>query len=217
MHQEDVTREGWTAAEACKRLADAGADVVGLNCIRGPETMMPLLQQIRARGVDTDGGPARALPDARERTVVPVATRFTLARRLGRRPFPIALDPFTCNRFEIADFGRAALRLASVTWASAAVRARITSARSPRRSASIRRRPGTRPTCRSTRSWARTSGSSRCRRTMRKSCRRATLPGVFTRRRVPRMSFGQRLRGDVADLQAVREKANFRKLSSRDS
>ena len=25
----------------------------------------------------------------------------------GSRPFPIALDPFTCNRFEIADFGRA--------------------------------------------------------------------------------------------------------------
>ena len=29
----------------------------------------------------------------------------------GSRPFPIALDPFTCNRFEIADFGRAALAL----------------------------------------------------------------------------------------------------------
>src|SRR5881398_1040953 len=32
MHQADVTREEWSAAEACKRLADAGADVVGLNC-----------------------------------------------------------------------------------------------------------------------------------------------------------------------------------------
>src|SRR5215471_8993951 len=58
MHQEDVTREGWTAADACMRLADAGADVVGLNCIRGPETMVPLLQQIR-RMVKT---PMAALP-----------------------------------------------------------------------------------------------------------------------------------------------------------
>src|SRR5205085_1711346 len=48
MHQEELTREGWSAADACKRLADAGADVVGLNCIRGPETMFPLLKAIRA-------------------------------------------------------------------------------------------------------------------------------------------------------------------------
>ena len=26
----------------------------------------------------------------------------------GSRPFPVALDPFTCNRFEIADFAKAA-------------------------------------------------------------------------------------------------------------
>src|SRR5438552_11119570 len=48
MHKADVTREDWTVADACKRLADAGADVVGLNCIRGPATMMPLLREIRA-------------------------------------------------------------------------------------------------------------------------------------------------------------------------
>ena len=47
MHQDDVTREGWTVADTCRRLADAGADVVGLNCIRGPATMMPLLAEIR--------------------------------------------------------------------------------------------------------------------------------------------------------------------------
>src|SRR2546425_9949291 len=47
MHQADGTRENWTVADACRRIADAGADVVGLNCIRGPATMMPLLQQVR--------------------------------------------------------------------------------------------------------------------------------------------------------------------------
>jgi methionine synthase I (cobalamin-dependent) len=111
MHQEDVTREGWGVADACKRLADAGADVVGLNCIRGPETMLPLLKEIRG-SMQTH---LAALP-------VPYRTHerapsFQSLRDThwhgdwGSRPFPIALDPFTCNRFEIADFGRAALAL----------------------------------------------------------------------------------------------------------
>src|SRR6266700_3189655 len=47
MHQADVTREHWSVADACKRIADAGAEVVGLNCIRGPATMMPLLRKVR--------------------------------------------------------------------------------------------------------------------------------------------------------------------------
>src|SRR5450755_2424053 len=58
MHQAEVTREDWTVVEACKRLADAGADVVGLNCIRGPATMMPLLRAIRV-AIST---PMAALP-----------------------------------------------------------------------------------------------------------------------------------------------------------
>src|SRR3989441_1646501 len=103
MHQEDVTRDGVGVADACKRLADAGADVVGLNCIRGPETMLPLLKEIRG-SVKTH---MAALP-------VPYRTHegepsFQSLRDThwhgdwGNRPFPIALDPFTCNRFENAD------------------------------------------------------------------------------------------------------------------
>jgi betaine-homocysteine S-methyltransferase len=108
MHQATVTREQWTVADACKRLADAGADVVGLNCIRGPATMLPLLTEIRA-AIKT---PMAALP-------VPYRTddshpSFQSLRDAswhgdwGDRPFPVALDPFTCNRFEIAEFGRQA-------------------------------------------------------------------------------------------------------------
>ena len=36
IHRDPLTRDGLTPAEACKRLEDAGADVVGLNCTRGP-------------------------------------------------------------------------------------------------------------------------------------------------------------------------------------
>jgi betaine-homocysteine S-methyltransferase len=111
MHQADVTREAWSVADACKRLAHAGADVVGLNCIRGPATMMPLLREVRA---------AVRIPVA----ALPVPFRTTDAEPSFQslrdphwhgpadgRPFPVALDPFTCNRFEIAEFGREALAL----------------------------------------------------------------------------------------------------------
>jgi betaine-homocysteine S-methyltransferase len=43
----DKTREGHSAAEACKILEDHGADVVGLNCYRGPDMTMKLLPSIR--------------------------------------------------------------------------------------------------------------------------------------------------------------------------
>ena len=109
MHRADVTREDWTVAAACQRLADAGADVVGLNCIRGPATMLPLLREIRA-SVKT---PMAALPvpyrtNEKEPSFQSLCdTHWHFDE--GTRPFPIALDPFTCNRFEIAEFGKQAL------------------------------------------------------------------------------------------------------------
>jgi len=111
MHKADVTREDWTVADACKRLADAGADVVGLNCIRGPATMMPLLREIRAK-VKTH---MAALPvpyrtNEKEPSFQSLCDTHWHYDE-GSRPFPIALDPFTCNRFEIAEFGRDAVAL----------------------------------------------------------------------------------------------------------
>ena len=100
--------DGPDAVEACARLADAGADVVGLNCFRGPDTMLPLIRHVRER-VDCH---VAALP-------VPFRTTdeqptFQSLRDPGcpclpdDMPFPTALDPFTCNRYEIGKFARAA-------------------------------------------------------------------------------------------------------------
>ena len=59
--------------------------------------MMQLLQQIRA-AVRAHGGTAGSLPhDERNRRSSPQGN--ALAQRRGHRPFPVALDPFTCNRF----------------------------------------------------------------------------------------------------------------------
>jgi len=110
VHQAPETREGWTIAEACRRVAGAGADVVGLNCIRGPQTMLPLLREVVA-AVDV---PVAALPVPYRTTAEQPS--FQSLRDPGYdgpggRPFPIALDPLTCNRFEIADFTREAREL----------------------------------------------------------------------------------------------------------
>ncbi len=109
VHQEGVTREGWTPAQACRRLADAGAAVVGLNCIRGPETMLPLLQSI----VDAVDVPVAALPvpyrtRAHEPTFQSLTDPDATAPPEGR-PFPVALDARLCTRYDIAAFTREAL------------------------------------------------------------------------------------------------------------
>src|SRR5918912_993374 len=46
--QPATTYDGYDYVEACRILADAGATAVGLNCSRGPATMLPLLERIRA-------------------------------------------------------------------------------------------------------------------------------------------------------------------------
>jgi methionine synthase I (cobalamin-dependent) len=108
MHRLDRTREEWDVGEACKRIEGAGADVVGLNCIRGPQTMMPLLKRV----ISAVSGPVAALPvPYRTTESEPTFQSLTDPRWSATpdgRPFPVALDPFVCNRFEIAEFGKAA-------------------------------------------------------------------------------------------------------------
>lgn len=108
VHQAEETRDGWTPEEACRRLADAGADVVGLNCIRGPHTMLPLIERIRA-AVDVH---VAALPVPYRTTAEQPSFQSLRDPDCDclptERPFPTALDPFTCNRYEIGQFAREA-------------------------------------------------------------------------------------------------------------
>jgi betaine-homocysteine S-methyltransferase len=111
VHRPEVTRDNWTVSDACKRIVDAGADVVGLNCMRGPRTMMPLLRQICA----AIKGPIAALPVPYRTTATePTFQSLTDPNCTclpGDRPFPVALDPFTCNRYEIGEFAKEAYAL----------------------------------------------------------------------------------------------------------
>ena len=107
IHQDPRTRDGLTPADACAVLDQAGADVVGLNCIRGPRTMLPFLASIREKV----SGHIAALP-VPYRTTEEMPTFQSLRDPEGDGiPFPTALDPFHCTRYEIADFAREADRL----------------------------------------------------------------------------------------------------------
>ena len=109
-HSDPDTRDGQSVADACRALEAAGADVVGLNCARGPATMLPLLADI----VDAVGVPVAALPvPYRTHDAEPSfqSLRDPLAAGADHRAFPSGLDPFTCTRHEIARFAADAFAL----------------------------------------------------------------------------------------------------------
>ena len=107
-HSDPDTRDGLGVADACRALEAAGADVVGLNCARGPETMMPLLEEVRA-AVSVH---VAALPvPYRTHVTEPSMQSLRDPRAPGDRAFPSGLDPFTCTRYEIARFTADALAL----------------------------------------------------------------------------------------------------------
>jgi betaine-homocysteine S-methyltransferase len=111
IHSEPHTREGWSPEDACKRLEDAGADVVGLNCIRGPRTMLPFLKAIRSAVQGHVAGLPVPYRTSEEEPSFQSLRDPECECIPGDRPFPTALDPFTCNRYEIAEFATQAYEL----------------------------------------------------------------------------------------------------------
>jgi betaine-homocysteine S-methyltransferase len=101
--QSAQTRDGYDYVEACRVLAGHGAAVVGLNCDRGPVTMLPLIARIR-EAVDC----AVAAQPVPYRTTEASPTMQSLTAEGVRRVFPLALEPFSCTRFEMAEFAGAA-------------------------------------------------------------------------------------------------------------
>ncbi|MGP8034444.1 MAG: homocysteine S-methyltransferase family protein [Steroidobacteraceae bacterium] len=108
VHREPLTRDGLTPAEACRKLEQAGADVVGLNCHRGPATMLPLIRDIR-QAVKCH---VAALPvPYRTTPAQPSFMSLTDPCCDNQRAFPVGLDPFVTTRTEIFNFGREAFAL----------------------------------------------------------------------------------------------------------
>lgn len=98
--QEPTSHDGHSPAECCRRLAGAGAGIVGINCLRGPAATLPLMREVRAA---VDGFVA----------CQPVAYRtpdhhhdFT-----SLPEFPHGLEPLQLSRAEMADYALAAKAL----------------------------------------------------------------------------------------------------------
>jgi len=92
-----LTRDGKSPAECAKTLMDEGADIVGINCSRGPKHMLPLIREMREA---VDGYVA----------VQPVGFRTTdeMPTAGGLPGFPYAMEPYQLTRFEMADYAKQA-------------------------------------------------------------------------------------------------------------
>jgi betaine-homocysteine S-methyltransferase len=95
--EKDVTTDGKTPADCARALRDAGCDIVGINCLRNPDTTLPLAEQM-VEAVD-----------------IYVATQPAGYRTPEGKPdftslpeFPTGLDPLQWSRHQMADYARRA-------------------------------------------------------------------------------------------------------------
>ncbi|TLP71828.1 homocysteine S-methyltransferase family protein [Nesterenkonia sphaerica] len=108
---EDMA-DGAGVVETCQRLEQAGAAVVGLNCFRGPETMMPWLKQIRqAVSCHVGALPVPYRTSSREPTFFNLTDAQSAVSSPHGRTFPTALDPLFINRYEVGKFAREAFEM----------------------------------------------------------------------------------------------------------
>jgi len=100
LYSPELTTDDVPAVEALKSLEDAGADVVGLNCARGPSTMLPTLREARK----VCKGPLAALPvpfrtTEREKTFQALTDPLS-----GKHIYPLDLQCRQCSRSDIRNF-----------------------------------------------------------------------------------------------------------------
>jgi betaine-homocysteine S-methyltransferase len=95
-----VTSDGQTAADAARALQDAGADIVGINCLRGPEQTLPLIEEMRkaVSGFIACQPVAYRTPEDKP--------DFT-----SLEAFPFELDPLQLSRREMARWAQQARNL----------------------------------------------------------------------------------------------------------
>lgn len=103
----DKSKDGYDWIEGCKMLEADGADVVGFNCIRGPKTMMPLLEKLR-KSVKTY---TAAVPVPYTTTKEYPAYQFLRYEKEKEYPMYMELDKFLLSRYEMADFAKQAEEL----------------------------------------------------------------------------------------------------------
>ena len=102
----EKTRDGYSVVDACKIIEDLGADVVGLNCYRGPDMTMKHLKDIRKNVLcHVAGLPVPYRTTEKDPTFLNIKDNQCDCIP-GDNAFPIALDNLYCNRFEMAEFAK---------------------------------------------------------------------------------------------------------------
>ncbi|HUO46490.1 MAG TPA: homocysteine S-methyltransferase family protein [Acidimicrobiia bacterium] len=89
--------EGLSPGDCARRLEEAGAAIVGVNCINGPRQQLPIARQM----VEAVSCPVASQPVAYRTTDQEVDFTATSS-------FPFGLDPLQLSRREMADFAREA-------------------------------------------------------------------------------------------------------------
>jgi betaine-homocysteine S-methyltransferase len=90
---KDETAEGKSASDAAKALFDAGADIVGMNCLRPPEHILGPMEQMR-----------KAVPGYLACQPVAYRTPKDKPDFTSLPEFPYALDPMQLTRSEMGKY-----------------------------------------------------------------------------------------------------------------
>jgi betaine-homocysteine S-methyltransferase len=91
--EKPVCYEGFGPVECAKRLKDAGADIIGINCLRNPYTTLPLIEEMRKSisGYIACQPAAYHTPEG--------SPDFT-----SLPEFPLGLDPLQMTRKEMGEY-----------------------------------------------------------------------------------------------------------------
>lgn len=97
---EPRSYDGDSVVDCARRLVDAGADIVGVNCLRNPATTLPLMREVRQAVSGFVG-------------CQPVAYRTPAHQHdfTALEEFPLGLDPLQLSRSEMADYATEALEI----------------------------------------------------------------------------------------------------------
>ncbi|XP_070556955.1 S-methylmethionine--homocysteine S-methyltransferase BHMT2-like [Ptychodera flava] len=107
-NEQATMSDGVLVTEACKKLEDAGADVVGLNCSRDPAAMIQIMREVRK----VCKGYLAAVP-VPLRTTDKEPTFLTITDpSTGKYLYPDDLEVKSCSRKDIEEFGKACQELA---------------------------------------------------------------------------------------------------------
>jgi len=94
----DRTLDRVVLEDAFQELEDLGADIVGINCFRDPEQMLPLAARVRGKVSCFVATQPVAYRCTAERPY------FQIQKFQGRVAFPLELDPFVLTRIEMANY-----------------------------------------------------------------------------------------------------------------